>query len=408
MPAGASPGVSSMVAGEAPTQKIVLIVLDGVGVGELPDAARYGDQGSNTLAHTAEAVGGLRLPHLRSLGLGNIIPVQGVSPVSDPRASFGRMAEVSRGKDSTTGHWELGGIILETEFPTFPGRFPDDLVRRFLQETGCAGFLGNIAASGTAIIQDLGAEHVRTGFPIIYTSADSVFQIAAHEEVIPLDRLYEICRIARNRVCTGPAAVGRVIARPFIGREGSFTRTTHRRDFSLEPPRDTMLDILLRNGIPTVGIGKVDDLFAGRGYSRTVHTASNAEGIRETLAAARTQRHGLVFTNLVDFDTLYGHRNDPAGFARALAEFDEALPALLETIGPEDLLILTADHGNDPVTPSTDHSREYVPLLVVAGSRPRGRALGIRGTFADVGKSVTGLFGVEESLQGTSFLQEVL
>jgi len=397
-----------MIAGESSTNTIVLIVLDGVGAGELPDADRYGDQGSNTLANTAEAVGGLSLPHLQALGLGNILPVRGVPAVPRPRAAYGKMAEVSRGKDSTTGHWELGGIILEEAFPTFDGRFPADLLQRFLHETGCRGYLGNTTASGTVIIQELGAEHVRTGFPILYTSADSVFQIAAHEEVIPLERLYELCRISRTRVCTGPYAVGRVIARPFVGREGAFTRTLNRRDFSLEPPSDTMLDLLHRAGITTIGIGKVDDLFAGRGFTKTVHTVTNAAGIAETLTAARDVGRGLVFTNLVDFDTLYGHRNDPAGFASALAEFDAALPALLETLGPEDLLMLTADHGNDPVTPSTDHSREFVPLLCVTGGKSSGASLGTRRTFADVGKTVAEAFGVPGTLAGTSFLRDVL
>jgi phosphopentomutase len=393
--------------GSPQLKKVVLIVLDGVGAGELPDAARYGDEGSNTLANTAEAVGGLALPNLQQLGLGNVVPVRGIPPAERPRAFHGRMAEVSKGKDSTTGHWELGGLILDTEFPTFASRFPEDLLATFLRETGCRGYLGNTTASGTVIIQELGAEHVRTGFPIVYTSADSVFQIAAHEEVIPLQRLYEICRITRDRVCTGRYAVGRVIARPFLGAEGAFIRTTNRRDFSLEPPADTMLDLLKKCGVATVGVGKVDDLFAGRGFSKTTHTTTNARGIDETLAAARASRGGLIFTNLVDFDALYGHRNDPAGFAGALAEFDRALPALLETIGEGDLLILTADHGNDPVTPSTDHSREYVPLLCVRGGTPAGRSLGVRRTFADVGKTVTDFFGTGAALAGTSFLAEL-
>jgi phosphopentomutase len=397
-----------MIAGKLSTKKIVLIVLDGVGAGELPDADRYGDRGSNTLANTAEAVGGLSLPNLQALGLGNILPVRGVPVVPRPRASYGKMAEVSEGKDSTSGHWELGGIILEEKFPTFAGHFPGDLLDRFLRETGCRGYLGNTTASGTVIIQELGAEHVRTGFPILYTSADSVFQIAAHEDVIPLDRLYELCRISRTRVCTGAYAVGRVIARPFVGHDGAFTRTVNRRDFSLEPPADTMLDLLHRAGITTIGIGKVDDLFAGRGLTKSVHTVSNAAGITETLAASREVQRGLVFTNLVDFDTLFGHRNDPAGFASALAEFDAAVPELLGTIGAEDLLLLTADHGNDPVTPSTDHSREYVPLLCVAGAKATGGPLGTRRTFADVGKTVAEAFGVPGTLSGTSFLREVL
>ncbi|MFN0156527.1 MAG: phosphopentomutase [Bacteroidota bacterium] len=384
------------------------IVLDGVGVGELPDAQRYGDEGSNTLANTADAVGGLHLPHMQALGLGNILPVKGIPPTSSPQASFGKMVEVSRGKDSTTGHWELCGLIIERDFPTFPHGFPETLLRRFLDVNGSEGYLGNIAASGTAIIQQLGDEHVRTGFPIVYTSADSVFQIAAHEDVIPLDRLYEMCQLTRDKVCIEEFAVGRVIARPFIGIGGAYTRTTNRRDFSLLPPSKTVLDVLSDAGVETIGIGKVDDLFAGRGLKTTIHTKSNAEGIKQTIDSSRSVTSGFVFTNLVDFDSLYGHRNDPRGFADALVEFDASIPAILETLDEKDLLILTADHGNDPVTPSTDHSREYVPLLCLTKSRKTGVSLGIRSTFADLGKSVAEFFHVPNSLSGTSFLSQVL
>lgn len=352
----------------------------------------------------ANIVGGLRLPQLESLGLGNIAPMKGVTPSSSPRASFGRMAEVSKGKDSTTGHWEIAGLLLEREFPTFPKGFPLPLLKKFLAVTGSGGYLGNTTASGTAIIQALGAEHVSTGFPIVYTSADSVFQIAAHEEVIPLQRLYEICRRTRDEVCVGEFAVGRVIARPFVGSTGGFTRTTNRRDFSLLPPSMTVLDVLHARGINTVSVGKVDDLFAGRGLKKKVHTKSNAEGIENIIREASQMQSGLIFANLVDFDTLYGHRNDPQGFAAALEAFDRELPGILETIETGDLLLLTADHGNDPVTPSTDHSREYVPLLCFSKSRKRGVNLGIRSTFADVGKTIADFFGVENSLAGSSFL----
>lgn len=389
------------------TGRVILIVLDGVGVGELPDAARFGDAGSDTLGHTAAAVGGLRLPHLGALGLGNIAPVQGLPPAPAPAAWYGRMAEVSRGKDSTTGHWEIGGIILEEDFPAFPDGFPRELLDRFLRVSGCAGCLGNRAASGTAIIAELGAEHLRTGWPIVYTSADSVFQIAAHEEVIPLGRLHEICRLTRDQVCVGPAAVGRVIARPFVGTPGAFTRTAGRRDFSLMPPRPTVLDVLHAAGIPTVAVGKVDDLFAGRGIAEAVHTVSNAEGIAATISAAQELHRGLIFTNLVDFDTLYGHRNDPEGFALALREFDAALPDILATLRPGDLLVLTADHGNDPVTPSTDHSREYVPLLCLRKGGGPGGPLGTRASFADLGRTVADYFGLGAELQGTSFLAAI-
>lgn len=387
--------------------KVVLVVLDGVGIGELPDADQYGDEGSSTLANTAVAVGGLTLPTLQGLGLGNIAPVPGVVPATNPGAFHGRMAEKSRGKDSTTGHWELAGLVLDREFPTFPHGFPGELMRRFLTLTGCKGFLGNKTASGTAIIAELGSEHVRTGYPIVYTSADSVFQIAAHEEVIPLPRLYEICQVARDSVCTGSAAVGRVIARPFVGRDGAFVRTTNRKDFSLDPPAETLLDLLAANGIETVGVGKIDDLFSNRGLARSRHTRTNAEGMDELIARSAEMRRGLIMANLGDFDTLYGHRNDPQGFARALEAFDASLPRLLETVRTGDMVLLTADHGNDPVTPSTDHSREYVPLLCIVGGRHEGQSLGTRTTFADVAATVAEYFGIQSSLAGTSFLSLV-
>ena len=357
--------------------------------------------------NTANAVGGLRLPNLAMLGLGNVASVKGVAPASAPRASFGRMAEVSKGKDSTTGHWEIGGLIIEKEFPTFPRGFPDSLLKKFVAATGHKGWLGNKTASGTVIIQELGAEHVRTGFPIVYTSADSVFQIAAHEEVIPLEKLYEMCQRTRDEVCTGEYAVGRVIARPFVGSSGNFTRTANRRDFSLVPPSSTVLDLLSAAGIETVSVGKIDDLFAGRGLSKKLHTKSNAEGIGYIVNEAARMKSGLIFANLVDFDTLYGHRNDPKGFAGALEAFDTELPRILETINDGDLLILTADHGNDPVTPSTDHSREYVPLLCYSKSGSVGVGLGTRSTFADLGKTVADFFSVKNSLSGSSFLGQV-
>jgi phosphopentomutase len=374
----------------------------------LPDAHLFGDEGSNTLVNTALAVGGLTLPNFEALGLGNIATIQGIRRTATPKASVGRMAEISRGKDSTTGHWELSGIILEKEFPTYPQGFPDSLLAKFLEVTGCQGYLGNITASGTVIIQQLGDEHVRTGFPIVYTSADSVFQIAAHEEVIPLARLYDICRKTRDRVCIGEAAVGRVIARPFTGTTGNYTRTAHRRDFSLEPPSATVLDVLMDNSIPTIGIGKIDDLFAGRGLKEKIHTISNAQGIDETLKASRAIKDGFVFTNLVDFDTLFGHRNDPKGFAGALEEFDRFIPSIIDTLDEGDLLILTADHGNDPVTPSTDHSREYVPVMAYTKSKETGTNIGTRNSFADLGKTVADFFGVKNTLDGTSFLRQVM
>jgi phosphopentomutase len=386
--------------------KVILVVLDGVGIGELPDANEYADEGSSTLANTARAVGGLRVPNLAVLGLGNIAPIAGVLPAESPAASYGRMAQVSRGKDSTTGHWELAGLVVETPFPVFPQGFPDHVLTAFLRETGAEGYLGNVTASGTAIIHELGDEHVRTGYPIVYTSADSVFQIAAHESVIPLQRLHEICRITRERVCTGEHAVSRVIARPFVGISGQYTRTAGRRDFSLEPSGPTLLDLLSARGIRTTGIGKVDDLFARRGLEVMLHTRTNAEGIQALLDAMSSPGPGLILANLGDFDTLYGHRNDPAGFADALAAFDRRLPEILETVAPGDVLILSADHGNDPTTPSTDHSREYVPLLCYVRGR-RGAPLGTRKTFADVGRTAAEYFGIEGPIAGTSFLKEV-
>jgi phosphopentomutase len=390
------------------TGKAICIILDGVGVGALPDAGAYGDEGSNTLLHTAQAVGRVKLPALGSLGLGNIQPVPGVPAAEFPRASFGRMVQRSRGKDSTTGHWELAGCIVERPFPTYPNGFPQSLLERFLRVTDVGGYLGNVPASGTAIIQELGDEHVRTGFPIVYTSADSVFQIAAHEGVIPLARLYAICQKTREQVCVGDHGVGRVIARPFVGKSGSYTRTTNRRDFSLEPFGPTVLDLLAGEKISTVGIGKVDDLFARRGLSVTNHTRTNREGMASIREVSGTLRTGFVIANLGDFDTLYGHRNDPAGFAAALEDFDGWLMGFLETLTNEDLLLITADHGNDPVTPSTDHSREYVPVLAYNRGAVAGKPLGVRETFADCGKTVAEYFGVANNLAGTSFLADTL
>jgi phosphopentomutase len=390
-----------------PGKRVVLIILDGVGVGEMPDARLYHDEGSNTLVNTARAVNGLRLPHLESWGLGLIATVPGVAPASHPRAHYGRMAERSQGKDSTTGHWELAGLPLDKGFPLFPQGFPDDLLRHFLHVTGCEGYLGNIPASGTVIIQDLGAEHMRTGWPIVYTSADSVFQVAAHEAIIPLDRLYSICQTARDLVCTGPFAVARVIARPFAGEPGAFVRTAHRKDFSLVPPSSTLLDLAQAKGITTVGIGKIDDLFANRGLTLSNHTRSNREGVQAIRLSVQGLSEGLIMANLGDFDTLYGHRNDPAGYAKALEEFDQALPGIEEPLERSDLLILTSDHGNDPVTPSTDHSREYVPLLCMRKDGRIGGPLGVRETFADVAKTVADFFGIDNALPGRSFLNDI-
>jgi phosphopentomutase len=378
-------------------------VLDSVGCGELPDAAAYGDQGSNTLGNIARQVP-LRIPHLRSLGLGHVVDL-GDGERGDRRSAFGRMAESSAGKDSVTGHWEMMGIVLDRPFATFPQGFPAEIIKPFESRIG-RRTIGNVAASGTEIIERLGAEHVRTGSPIVYTSADSVFQVAAHEDVIPVHELYRICEIAFEIV--GPLNVGRVIARPFVGSEGAFLRTANRHDYALTPPADTLLDLLTRNGISVTSIGKVRDLFGGRGIARALPARSDSEGLDCILDVMRSTRSGLVFVNLVDFDTLYGHRNDVDGYARNLERFDERLGEVLATLQDSDLLIITADHGNDPTTPSTDHSREYVPILLTGASVRAAVDIGTRRTFADLGQTLAANFGVGPLASGTSFLEEIV
>ncbi len=381
-------------------------MLDGVGIGALPDAGAYGDTGTNTLANISTAVGNLSLPNLQRLGLGNIASIQGVLKVDVAEGCFGKMAERSKGKDSTTGHWEIAGIITDRPFPVYPHGFPQEVLRAFLEATGLNGYLGNKAASGTEIIKELGDEHVRTGFPIVYTSADSVFQIAAHEEVIPLQKLYDICRLARDRVLVAENAVGRVIARPFVGTSGSYSRTANRRDFSLVPPSVTLLDLLTKSGIETVGIGKIDDLFAGQGLAEKLHTKSNKEGIDEIVRASKRLKNGFIMANLVDFDVQYGHRQDPKGFARELESFDRELPRIQESMQDDDLLMISADHGNDPTDTSTDHSREYVPLMCWSRNGRKNVNLGTRSTFADAGQTVADVFGLADRTQlaGESFL----
>ncbi len=382
--------------------RAVLITLDGVGIGALPDAAAYGDAGANTLQHVAAACGGLRLPHLQNLGLGNLLDIPGVPPAAAPSGGYGRMLERSAGKDTTTGHWELAGVIQEQPFPTFPGGFPEEIIAAFRRETGLDP-LGNCAASGTEILRQLGEEHLRSGRPIVYTSADSVFQIAAHEAVIPVARLYEICRIARRIL--DPYRVGRVIARPFVGADAaSFKRTPRRHDYSLPPNDETVLDRLAAAGLPVMAIGKIADIYAGRGVADHQASDSNADGMAKTLAALDRQRTGLIFTNLVDFDMLFGHRLDAAGFGRALEEFDRWLPQLMGKLQSDDLVLLTADHGCDPTTPGTDHSREAVPLLAWFPALAKGVALGVRETFADVAATLDELLGVGPGPAGTSFL----
>lgn len=383
-------------------ENFIIIVLDGVGIGELPDADKFGDAGSNTLGNMAKYLGGLKLPVLQKMGLGNIAFIEGVEANEKPIASYGKMAEASNAKDSTTGHWELGGLKVDIEFPYYPNGFPEELINNFLRETGLKGILGNKPASGTEIIKELGDEHVKTGYPIVYTSADSVFQIAAHEEIIPLERLYEICKIAREKVLIGKHSVGRVIARPFIGKNGDYKRTVNRKDFSIDPTGDTILDILLKNGIKTVAIGKINDLFNHRGIKEPIFTKTNYEGMSKIYEKTKVEKGSFIFANLVDFDVYYGHRNDPEGFYKALKEFDEFLGSYLEIIDESDHLIITADHGNDPTTPSTDHSREYVPLLYYRKGK-NGTNLGVRETFSDVAKTAADFFRVKNQLQGKSF-----
>ncbi|BCS34123.1 phosphopentomutase [Luteitalea sp. TBR-22] len=385
-------------------ERIIAIVLDSVGIGELPDAARYGDQGSDTLGNIARQVP-LHLPTLRHLGLDRLVPALGVA-VGAPAGAWGRMAEASAGKDSVTGHWEMAGIVLDRAFPTFPQGFPPAVMDAFTRGIGRPA-LGNVVASGTEIIARLGEEHMRTGAPIVYTSADSVFQIAAHEDVVPVAELYRYCEVAFDIVGRG-MGVGRVIARPFVGSPGAFRRTANRHDYALTPPVDTLLDLMTAAGHPVVAVGKIKDLFAGRGIARHLPTASDDEGMDRIDEAMRDVPRGLIWANLVDFDALYGHRNDVDGYARNLERFDARLADLLPHLRESDLLVVTADHGNDPTTPSTDHSREYVPLLATGARVAPGVSLGTRQTFADLGQTMAANFGVGPLAHGTSFLDALV
>lgn len=380
-----------------------IIVLDGLGIGAAPTTAAYGDTGSDTLGNVARAVGGLTLPNLERLGLGCCRPIQGLARPATAGAAYGVALPASAGKDSTTGHWELCGVILEKAFRTYPHGFPTTLLDEFTRRTG-RGWIGNRAASGTAIIAELGAEHQRTGSWIIYTSADSVFQIAAHEGTVPLDELYRACQVARE-LLVGDEAVSRVIARPFAGGAGSYARTAHRRDFSIAPTGTTLLDRLAEAEVPRVGVGKVDDLFAGRNIT-SEHTPTNGDAYRLIERALDTMDTGFLFVNVIEFDQSWGHRNDVAGFHQGLRELDAWVPRLLSRLRKDDLIILTADHGNDPTTASTDHAREAVPVLVV-GPRVRPVALGERATFADLGATVAEFFGVPALAAGSSFLWDV-
>jgi phosphopentomutase len=385
-----------------PFSRAIAIVMDSVGIGELPDASAYGDQGSNTVGNIARRIP-LRVPTLRSLGLDRVASI-GAATFA-PRGAYGRMAEASAGKDSVTGHWEMMGIVLERAFPTFPNGFAPEIIAEFARLTGRA-VLGNRAASGTEIIDELGPEHLRTGALIVYTSADSVFQIAAHEAIVPIPELYRSCEIAYRLVGEG-LGVGRVIARPFVGEPGHFTRTANRHDYALPPSGETLLDRVKAASIPVIAIGKIEDLFAGRGITQGIHTVSDDDGMDHVEAQMKAVDRGFIFTNLVDFDAQYGHRNDIAGYAANLERFDARLSALLPRLRGGDLLIVTADHGNDPTTSSTDHAREYVPLLVTGGRVRTGYDLGTRMTFADLGQTLAEVFGVGPIAHGTSFLKEI-
>ena len=386
-------------------RRAILVVLDGVGAGANPDAHAYGDDGASSLEHCALAIGGLALPNLGSIGLGNITPILGTPPTSDARGSYGRMAEKGAGKDSTTGHWEITGVVLQKPLPTYPHGFPADLVAAFEQAIG-RKVIGNKPASGTEIIKELGEEHVRTGYPILYTSADSVFQVAAHQDVIPLAELYHICEIARGML-TGENAVGRVIARPFIGKPGSFQRTEHRRDFSLAPLGTTLLDLLKASGKEVIGIGKIEDLFAGRGLTQRDHTETNRDSMAATLRWLEHDFIGLLFVNLVEFDMLWGHRRDSQGYAQALRDVDTWFAQVQKIMRPEDAIFFTADHGVDPTFRGSDHTREEVPLLAYGKPIRAGVDLGVRASFADLGQTLAQTFDVGPLAAGTSFAATV-
>ena len=388
-------------------KRLVLIVLDSVGVGEMPDAQMYGDKGSHTLDHTFEACNGLNIPNLKKLGLGNIEGVKALGKEESVIGAFGKGSEKSIGKDTVTGHWEIGGVILDKPLNTYPDGFSDKIINEFKEKAKIDGILGNKVASGTAIIEELGEEHVKTGYPIIYTSADSVFQIAAHEEVVGLDNLYKMCEIAREML-VGEDVVGRVIARPFVGEVGSFKRTSNRRDYALDPFGKTALEYIKENGMSVAAVGKIEDIYNGKGVTEAVHIKNNVDGVDKTLEYMDKIDNGLIFTNLVDFDMLYGHRNDPKGYGKAIEDFDGRLNEIYSKLRDEDILIITADHGCDPTTESTDHSREYIPILVYGKQVKGGTELGIRDSFTDIGKSILDYLGIDNNLEGKSFINEII
>jgi len=390
-------------------QRIFFLVLDSVGIGAMPDAEKFGDEeGAHTLAHIAESVGGLKLPNLEKMGLGNISPISGITPVHKTTAAYGKLSELSNGKDTTTGHWEMAGLLTEKPFPTYFHGFPEDFMERFVHESNIPGFLGNIAASGTEIIKKLGDEHIRTGKPIVYTSSDSVFQIACHEEHFGLARLYELCEVAR-KLCD-EINIARVIARPFTGTSGNFTRTGNRKDYSIALPDEIMMEKLLAAGLDSISIGKVASIYSEKGFNKKIKASNNRAIFDAVLAEAEKDFHGLVFANLVDFDMLYGHRRNPEGYAKELCWFDAALPSLLQKMKEGDLLLLSADHGNDPTAHGSDHTREYVPIIAYSKSTEKngGANLGTRKSFADIGQTILEAFGISQKLKiGTSFLSSL-
>jgi phosphopentomutase len=386
-------------------ERVIWIVLDSVGMGELPDAADYGDVGSNTIGNIAKKVGGLNIPNLTRLGLGNIEGMQNLARTDKPEGVFARLAELSNGKDTIIGHWEMAGIFTETPFPTYPNGFPPEVIGAFEKEVG-VGILGNKTSSGTTILEELGEEHLATKKLIVYTSADSVFQIAAHEEIYPIERQYEICEIAR-RLLDGPHKVARVIARPFLGKPGAFTRTANRHDYAVAPPYDTVLDKVTKKGMKVIGVGKIVDIFNGKGVTDFVHTKSNDDGIDKTLEYMRGGEKGVIFTNLVDFDMKWGHRNDYQAYAAGLEAFDKRLPEILNAMTERDALFMTADHGCDPTVPGTDHTREYVPLIGYSAAFAPGVDLGTRKSFADIAQTIADILSCEPVAHGESFYAKV-
>lgn len=382
--------------------RVIWIILDSVGMGELPDAARFHDEGSNTLGNLAKAVGGLSIPNLRKLGIGNIDGMKNIPPVDVPKGCYGRLGEISDGKDTTTGHWEMIGIYSKQAFPTYPEGFPEEILEEFKRKTNMKGILGNCAASGTEIIKQLGAEHIKTGYPIIYTSADSVFQIACHEEIYSPKQLYQMCETARE-ILKGEHAVARVIARPFLGKEGEFVRTANRRDFSLKPSEDNLLVRMKNAEFDVIAVGKIEDIFDKVGITEAVHTKDNMDGVQKTIQYMEQENRGIIFTNLVEFDMKWGHRNDIAGYAKGLEEFDKVLPDIIKAMKEDDLLIINADHGCDPTTPSTDHSREYVPLLLYGKGLKENINLKTGKTFANIGQTIADIFQVQALNIGESY-----